>query len=288
MSPTWRPGWPRHRCDDCGFPLLVAAACLAAEAPAAADTYTVTTEQDRNRGACAASCSLREAVYAANAHAGLDTVAFALTGARVIQMTGPPSGEFDPNQSVISTGPLTVDGTTQSGYVDRPRVTVRGVGGPSGQAVLALQGGGTVRGLALVGGPNGDCLQVAGTTLVEANHIGIDAAGTATDGCGFGLRAYAVPSGTSTVTAVGNLISGNVYGFYGAGSPSTPVVARLRGNRVGTDVTGTAPRPNVEGVFTQNLQDALIGGTAPGDANLIAFNQGAGVRVGSPSTRVLQ
>ncbi|MBL7184511.1 MAG: right-handed parallel beta-helix repeat-containing protein, partial [Anaerolineae bacterium] len=57
--------------------------------------------------------------------------------------------------------------------------------------------------------------------------------------------------------------------------------SRVQGNYVGTDVTGTAALPNnTDGIYIFNVSsDNLIGGTAQGQANLIAFNGGDGVEV---------
>src|SRR5262245_30059953 len=53
---------------------IVAAAWLIAAARAGAATFTVTTAADGADGVCDAHCTLREAVGAANASAGPDTV----------------------------------------------------------------------------------------------------------------------------------------------------------------------------------------------------------------------
>ena len=56
---------------------------------------------------------------------------------------------------------------------------------------------------------------------------------------------------------------------------------QVQGNYIGTDVTGAAALPNnTDGVYIFNVSnDNLIGGTAEGQANLIAFNGGDGVKV---------
>ena len=58
----------------------------------------------------------------------------------------------------------------------------------------------------------------------------------------------------------------------------------MQGNRIGTDVTGALPLPNAQGIRVGGVTptvsaDNLIGGTAPEEANVIAFNTERGVWV---------
>lgn len=119
-----------------------------------------------------------------------------------------------------------------------------------------------------------------GGTPVQGNFIGTDVTGR-----------LAVPNGADGVivgdglTMVGgttpgaaNLISGN----RGHGVRLNGNDARLQGNLIGTDITGLAPLGNQgSGVYipTQFSLNNSIGGTAPGAANLIAFNGGDGILV---------
>ena len=61
-------------------------------------------------------------------------------------------------------------------------------------------------------------------------------------------------------------------------------------NEIGTDASGTVPRPNTTGIAIQDgAHDNTIGGTDPTLGNLIAFNSGAGVAVtgdGSVGNRI--
>ena len=84
-------------------------------------TVVVTTTKDEN-GACDASCSLREAILAANANPGPDVIEFAIpmtdpgyqlvTDSWLIQPKGTSLPEI--------TSPVTIDGRTQPGFTDRP------------------------------------------------------------------------------------------------------------------------------------------------------------------------
>ena len=78
---------------------LAAWLCLAA-ATASANDYVVTKTADTNDGACAADCSLREAIAAANAHAGADRVVLGTAQTYTLAL-----GQLDVTDS------LTIDGS---------------------------------------------------------------------------------------------------------------------------------------------------------------------------------
>jgi hypothetical protein len=122
--------------------------------------------------------------------------------------------------------------------------------------------------------------------VIQGNYVGTNAAGTAAlpNGGGIGIFAGFPTSTTSTIVGgslpgEGNLISGNTnYGLYASGSGHV-----IRGNRIGTDVTGTSAIPNSYGIEIDNLSfqygatDITVGGIAPGEANTIAFNTYYGI-----------
>jgi CSLREA domain-containing protein len=110
-------------------------------------TFTVNDAGTADDGACdAAHCSLREAVNAANAAAGADLIAFSIG-------TGPQ--EIAETVMLTVTDSVTIDGTTQPGYVSAPLITLRRSSLPVADLVQAgffLDGGGqstTIRGLAV-------------------------------------------------------------------------------------------------------------------------------------------
>ncbi len=97
--------------------VLVSGATLAASAQAA--TWTVTKSTDSNDGVCDADCSLREAVIAANASPGVDTID---SGAFEVILTldganedASASGDLDTTDDVVIAG----TGSIKSGVVDR-------------------------------------------------------------------------------------------------------------------------------------------------------------------------
>ena len=153
---------------------------------------------------------------------------------------------------------------------------------------------------------NATGILIGGPAIVEGNLIGTDATGT-----------QSIPNGTNTnwpgiylpgnrpdirigCTGAGcasaasrNLISGNhtyaigIWDTYSQGSGGL----EIKGNYLGTDWTGTRPLPNgsgagcpdycggiqLQGNPTTPTPASIIGGLAPGEANLIAYNNGAGI-----------
>lgn len=113
-----------------------------------------------------------------------------------------------------------------------------------------------------------------GNTL-EGNYIGTDATGTS-----------AIPNGWAGVWLVGannnivrdNLISGNnTQGIYlEQGANNT-----ISGNLIGTDAGGVNPLPNADhGIqLAGAAHDNTIGGAAPANGNVIAYNGAHGVQV---------
>jgi hypothetical protein len=130
----------------------------------------------------------------------------------------------------------------------------------------------------VISGNLGSGIGLSGGTGVQifGNYIGTDITGTYS----IGNQTLGVnDSGSSNIeiggngAGDGNLISGNaqrgIY-VYNFGTDTF-----IRGNKIGTDVTGTLPLPNVTGIQLANVTGVTIGGTDPGEANVIAYNSGA-------------
>jgi CSLREA domain-containing protein len=115
--------------------------------------------------------------------------------------------------------------------------------------------------------------------MIRNNYIGTNAEGTA-----------AVPNSLQGIHVVsshqnaigdnepgsGNLISGNGTGIY-----SCSGMLFIRGNKIGTDASGSLPIPNNVGIdFSCDGEGSLIGGAAfPSISNVIAFNTAAGIEI---------
>jgi hypothetical protein len=150
------------------------------------------------------------------------------------------------------------------------------------ESVGATIGGTTPQARNVISGNNaGVLLFTAKNTVVEGNFIGTDHTGTAPLGNLEGVLGLLAPGTIIGGTGPGaaNVISGNVKGA--EFNDSTQVV--VEGNFIGTDVTGTKPLGNAQqGILIEtDAVSNLIGETANGAGNTIAFNGGAGVAVGA-------
>ena len=125
-------------------------------------------------------------------------------------------------------------------------------------------------------------------TQVQGNYIGTDITGTFAIGNGWGVYIADLAQdntigGLTNIpgTGAGNLISGNGHGIaiesgiIGGTSGNT-----VEGNLIGTDRTGLAALPNVNGVIIADYaSNNTIGGTTPGSANVISDNTANGVDI---------
>ena len=103
----------------------------AAAEPARATTFTVNTTNDTDDGSCDGShCSLREAITAANAAAGADTIEFAILPAGVVHVILISGSELPALED-----DLVIDGYTQAGASPNTSAT----GGLNTQLRIQLQ-----------------------------------------------------------------------------------------------------------------------------------------------------
>ncbi len=126
--------------------------------------------------------------------------------------------------------------------------------------------------------------------VVQGNYIGTDLSGTVARGNVSGIR-VAGRGGQigGTAPGAGNLISGNRQGVVLRTGVST-----VQGNLIGTDVSGASPLPNLEtGIFIDGSRNgnsdgaafSVIGGTAAGAGNRVAFNGRSGIAIGPFDSR---
>jgi hypothetical protein len=135
-------------------------------------------------------------------------------------------------------------------------------------------------------GVNGIHLQFGATAIfVAGNYVGTDRHGT--DLLFNASNALAMESGAhgntigSTIAGGRNLFAGSYIGSGIVLSGPSVTGNVIQGNFIGTDSSGTIAIPNSsDGVsIYEGAHDNIIGGTAPGAGNIIAFNYGHGIQI---------
>ncbi|MFO0804034.1 MAG: LamG-like jellyroll fold domain-containing protein [Gemmataceae bacterium] len=131
-----------------------------------------------------------------------------------------------------------------------------------------LIGGATAGAGNVVSGNRLDGIIVTGANTVSGNIVGLDSSGThAVGNAGTGIHVYGLNASIGGLTAAErNVISGNSgYGIDVNGSSAV-----IRGNYVGTDITGTAAVGNdLSGIMIQGSNN-LVGGDTPAARNLVS------------------
>ena len=200
-------------------------------------------------------------------------------------------------------GPVTIQGNIIGLGVDGTTAIGNGIGiesQTSGTSFGALLIGGTSATMRNIISANGDGILYASiNTTVQGNFIGTDISGTlARPNPFYGIeiagdhRDFSHPSATTitiggTASGAGNLISGNH-----AGGISTRFAnGIIQGNHIGTQADGTSPLGNGgAGITVLNFNlpvQILVGGTAAGSGNVIAFNAASGVSIAVSTVTVL-
>jgi hypothetical protein len=136
-------------------------------------------------------------------------------------------------------------------------------------------GGATVADRNVIAGLLGYGIATDGTTTIQGNYIGTDVTGTqALGNLAGGISAWA-----------GSLIKNNVIAANRDGILASDAV--IQGNFIGTDETGTLDLGNSSGgIDCEDTDTCTIGGTAPGEGNVIAHNF-SGINVsGSTGVRI--
>jgi hypothetical protein len=248
--------------------LVVAAAFaggLAAHARAA--DFQVTTTADDGDG------SLRQAILDANASDGADTITFAIGSGAVTISPLSPLPEI--------TGPVTIDGTTQPGFVGPPLVELSGSEPNAGGIGLKLTGGSsTVRGLIVDGWSQyGIDIEGSGQNHVVGNYVGTDPTGSHGVANGTGIR---VDGSSGNVIggpdgADRNLVSGNAGGpgilIENDSLDSAASDNVVEGNDVGVDASGKTAVGNADGIVLRNVSNTTVTG------NTIAANTSTGISI---------
>lgn len=264
---------------------------------AAAD-FTVTNTNNSGPG------SLYQAITDANNAPGPDRILFNIPGAGLQKI------DVSQNQLPTVSESLVIDGYSQPGAKpnsltvgDNAVILIQIDGGSrfrsdpySYNIGLNLTGSTSndlVRGLCITGFNAGIAASVVNAAVVAGNFIGILPDGETPGPNGIGVGSVTQLGGTDPASR--NLISGNAGGFSGPG-PGTPIATIIQGNYVGTNASGTRsvgnfyafrfdnPGPScTDGPKDLDLSKSIIGGTAPGAANLISGNTGPAIILGLPT-----
>ncbi len=224
-------------------------------------------------------CSLREAIQAADTNAavnecpsgtvGLTTIEFALgAGTPTINVTGAGLPAI--------TEPLTINGNTGGAT----RVVLNGAGANPGVNGLNVSGSGsTLRYLAVGGFSAGIILEGGGAHTVENSYVGTNATGAMATGNSNGIVVYS----PNNIIGPGNVISGNLTHGVRVGTAAGNVI---KGNFIGTNAAGTAALGNLEIGVSFEGENTVIGGTVPGERNIISGNAGVGIQGGGNNVRI--
>lgn len=245
--------------------------------PALGATFTVSKTADTNDGTCDGDCSLREAIVAANAAGGADTINFtgltgtitlgsALTGiTEQTTITGPATCAGGPSGAgITSSWPLVIDanGISAGGFrftstADNSTITgleVTGVAGSdiNGSGIYVLSGatGVTVRCINAHGNFNGIATGATSTTI-----------GGTSDGHGNWIH----DNENNGISLAGNS-------------------AAVAGNLIGTNAAGTAADGQQQkGISVESTggggDDNTIGGATSASRNIIAGHAAYGIRI---------
>jgi hypothetical protein len=139
---------------------------------------------------------------------------------------------------------------------------------------------------ATISGNAGDGIEIDGQGanggLIENSFIGTNAVGTV--GLGNGLRGIDLGTGSGGIQIRDNVISGNAAdGVFLQGGASG---VSVQGNFIGTNPGGTAAIGNgFSGVAILDSSGNVVGGTEPGDGNVISGNHASGVVLDLPNAQ---
>jgi hypothetical protein len=219
--------------------------------------------------------SLRQAILCANADGGGDTIEFDIEpgGTQIIALTSPL-----PTLAAA----VTVDGTSQPGWISFPLITIDGSQLPSAANGLTT----TADACAIKGLIIQNFHSSAGVALYSNNNVVTDC-WTEHNVSGVQIENAASGNRIGGLTAHSrNVISGNVgTGILIAERSSNNLI---EGNYIGTDQLGINVLPNGNGIVIQEgSTNTTIGGSAPGAGNIISGSNAYGVSVAQGCTGTL-
>ena len=247
---------------------FLAGAVMSADAA----TFTVTKTADTNDGTCDSDCSLREAIGAANAAAGDDTVAFSKaifsTPATIVLSLGEMT--IGINGLVTIHGPgadlLTLDGNQLS------RIMTVGPGAAASVDGITFTRG---NGAGALNTGRGGALYVAGGTATVSNSV--FNANTASNGGAFNNAASGTPATATYINCVFSNNSSTSTGGAGQNFSTSALTiynSTFTGNSGGTTTGGGALQANgqvriTNSTFSGNTATAGSGGAIQSNGSLL-------------------
>lgn len=265
---------------------------LAIAAPCAAATFTVTSTADTAGASCAATCTLRQAITAANNNAGADSIVFNVPGSGVRLYT--PASAYP-----VLTGPTLIDGYTQPGASANTlavgsdaSILIRIEGGGFASAQLDVSGGNsTIRGLSFGNYQSGIAIRINDVVGNSSNVVEGVWIGTTADGTGNAPSAGSISASGSVNTAglrIGgstpaqrNVLTGGV--ILGSALPAMTISSNnavISNNYIDVDKNGNVD--NAAGFPSAAIalpHGARFGGPTAGERNIVV----AGVSLGANS-----
>ncbi len=247
-------------------------------------TFEVNTLEDSggDPGECTATCSLRDAVELANLNAVKDRIVFGVAG--TIEVEG--------EEGFFVEEPVEIDGTTAPGFAGKPRILVDGSNvfseGTTEGFSFGEEGGASHLDAVAIGGfTYGIFLGNTSPVRLCANYLGVDPTSEAAlpnrVGIEVGLFSSGNRIGAECGALGGNVISGNERLGIADDGDDTLVSA----NRIGVNAAGAAVPNGEAGVLVaEQAQGGEIGFGDEEPANVIADNEGDGVRVEASVSRV--
>ena len=230
-----------------GMTRFICAALLAASMPVFATSFTVNSPADPGDGVCDATCTLRDAILAANGTAGSDAIAFA--GPFTIAVTSPLPEITD---ALTISGTVTLDGQNAQPVGILVRTGSCVISGLSitrftGDAIVLYSGGNSVAGCTLTG--NGGGIAVYGTT---GNHITANViSGNGTAGNAVDLLPLFGPPQLPPATPDSNVVNANLIGVAADG------VTPLGNGRDGVAINAGSTNQVLDNVIAYNAGNAI-------------------------------
>lgn len=284
--------------------LALLIAFLPAVRPAqAAQTLTVTTANDVDGTTCDATCSLRQAIQAANAidpGEGTVDIRFAIPA-------GTPTGlgystwtiNLGSTLPALTRGNITIDGTTTAAGKTVPTIELAGNGNVFSGGIRITSANNTVRGIIASGFKESGASDGAGIVIsgsgatnntVAYCYLGTNVTGTAASATPNTFAGLVISEGASDNVVANSVISGNAQiGVYIANQFGTTPTRNntVRDSIIGLDADGNVAVRNVQdGVSIGRYANANTIGPnniISGNGSLGAANQRFGVRISSGS-----